>query len=77
MAAEIEPIRNPVTGEPHFMSIYLPGGFENREAEMASATFWSKGELEQEHAKRYAMMFYATYGPYGLIEEETQPRGSI
>ena len=77
MAADIEPIRNPVTNEPHFMSIYLYDGFENREAEMASATFWSKGELEQEHSKRYAMMFYATYGPHGIIEEESQPKGSI
>ena len=77
LEADIEPIRNPVTGEPHFMSIYLPDGFENREAEMASATFWSKGELEQEHSKRFGTIFYATYGPYGVIEEETQPRGSI
>jgi hypothetical protein len=77
LEADIEPIRNPVTGKPHFISIYLPNGFENRESEMASATFWSKGELEQEHSKRFATIFYATYGPYGIIEEESQPKGSI
>ncbi|MBT3170966.1 MAG: DUF1326 domain-containing protein [Rhodospirillaceae bacterium] len=77
LAADIEPIRNPVTGEPHFMSINLPNGFEHREAEMASATFWSKGNVVQEHSKRFATIFYASYGPNGIIEEETQPRGSI
>ncbi len=74
LAADIEPIRNPVTGEAHFMSVYLYNGFENREAEMASASFWSKGNVVQEHSKCFATMFYATYGPYGIIEEETQPR---
>ena len=73
LEADIEPIRNPVTGEPHFMSINLPTGFENRGAEMASATFWSKGELELEHSKRYATMFFVTYGPYGIIDEESLP----
>jgi len=74
LEAEIEPIKNPVTGAPHLMSIHLYDGFEFREAEMASATFWSKGELEQKHSKRYATMFFVTYGPYGVIEEESQPK---
>jgi hypothetical protein len=74
LEADIEPIRNPVTGAPHFMSIYLPDGFENRGAEMASSTFWSKGELEQKHSKRFATMFFVTYGPHGVIEEESQPK---
>jgi hypothetical protein len=74
LEADIEPIRNPVTGEPHFMSIILPTGFENRGAEMASATFWSKGELELKHSKRYASMFFVTYGPYGVIDEESLPK---
>jgi len=74
LEADIEPIRNPVTGEPHFMSIILPTGFEHRGAEMASATFWSKGELELKHSKRYASMFFVTYGPYGVIDEESLPK---
>jgi hypothetical protein len=44
LAAEVEPIRNPVTGAPHFIAIRPQDGFEFREAEMASGTFWSKGE---------------------------------
>ena len=39
LEAQIEPIRNPVTGSPHFIAICPHDGFEFREAEMASATF--------------------------------------
>ena len=74
LGAQIEPIENPVTGAPHFMSMHLYDGFEFREAEMASATFWSKGELEQKHSKRYAAISYVTYGPYGIIAEESLPK---
>ncbi len=77
LAADIEPIVNPVTGEPHFMSVYLYDGFENRGAKMARASFWSKSKVAQQHNKRFSMMFYTTYGPHGIIEEEIQPRGSI
>jgi hypothetical protein len=74
LGAEVEPIENPVTGAPHFMSIHLYDGFEFREAEMASATFWSKGELEQNYSKRYAAISYVTYGPYGIIDEGSLPK---
>ena len=36
-----------VTGEDHHAHIHLYQGFEFREAEMASASFWCRGELEQ------------------------------
>lgn len=47
LETDIEPTRNPVTGEPHFISIHPHDGFEFREAEMANALFgpgtnWSK-----------------------------------
>lgn len=68
-----EPIRNPVTGLDHFASIVLPSGFEFRSAEMASGRFVSKGEgMEMDRDKRYAALFYAAYGPYGIIDEETK-----
>lgn len=73
MEAAIEPIRNPVTGDPHFISIRPHDGFEFREAEMASAIFWAKGELEQQHEKRFATITYVSYGPYGIIPEESFP----
>lgn len=72
MEFSAEPIRNPVTGLDHFSQIVLPNGFEFRTAEMASATFVSKQQgLEMDRGGRYAALFYAAYGPYGIIPEET------
>jgi hypothetical protein len=67
----VEPIKNPVTGKDHFAQIGLPGGFEYKSAEMASATIRSSGDdLPMSHDKSYGAMWYAAYGPYGIIEEE-------
>jgi hypothetical protein len=40
---------------------------------MGSATFWSRGELEQKHDGRFAVLTFASYGPYGIIPEESLP----
>jgi hypothetical protein len=77
LEADIEPIRNPVTGEPHLISIRPHAGFEFREAEMASADFWAKGELEHNHKKRFASVTFASYGPYGIIPAESFPERQI
>jgi len=74
--AEVAPIRNPVTGEPHFISIRPHHGFEFREAEMGSAAFWSKGELDQRHDGRFAALTFASYGPHGIIPEQSLPKRS-
>ena len=74
LAVAVEPIRNPVTGAAHFIAIRPHDGFEFREAEMASASFWSKGRLEQNHDKRFAAISYVTYGPYGIIPEQSLPK---
>ncbi|MGH6816091.1 MAG: DUF1326 domain-containing protein [Hyphomicrobiaceae bacterium] len=69
-----EPIRNPVTGAAYFARIVLPTGFEFRTAEMASADFTAAGnELAMAHTKSYGSLWYAAYGPYGLIEGVVQP----
>lgn len=60
-----------ITHEPE--PIFADIGFEFREAEMASANFWSKGEFEQEYAGRFAAISFVTYCPYGIIPEESQP----
>jgi hypothetical protein len=64
----IEPIRNPVTGQPHRAQIRLPEGFEFREAEMASGTFSGTGEIKFENARCYAFFTHVAYGPYGVID---------
>ena len=73
LGATLEPIRNPVTGVAHRAIIKLPRGFEFREAEMASSTFWSKGELPQNYNGCYGFLTVTTYGPYGLIDEQSYP----
>ena len=75
-AAEVTPIRNPVTGAPHRAAIKLHTAFEFREAEMASADFWSRGELELNHEGRYAYLSLVSYGPYGIIDEHSHPAAS-
>ena len=62
-----EPIRNPVTGKPHFAQIRLPGGFEFREAEMASARFRGFKDWTFAHSNCYGVMWQAAYGPQGII----------
>ena len=73
LGATIEPIKNPVTGADHHASICLKEGFEFRQGEMASGSFWCKGELVQEYENKYTAMSYVTYGPYGIVEEESHP----
>lgn len=69
LALELEPIRNPVTGQPHRARIVLPDGFEFREAEVASGTFTSHGNIPMQRKSRYGALWNAAYGPYGIIEE--------
>jgi hypothetical protein len=76
LEARIEPIRNPVTGAPHLISIRPNQGFEFREAEMASATFWSRGALDQDYRKKFAAITYVSYGPQGVIADQSHPRRS-
>lgn len=73
MEASIEPIRNPVTQGAHRAIIKLPQGFEYREAEMASSTYWSAGEIPQKYANCYGFLTFVTYGPQGVIEEQSYP----
>lgn len=74
LEASLEPILNPVTNAPHRASIRLPEGFEFREAEMASSSFWSEGDVSQDHAHCYGFLTYVTYGPHGVIEEQSYPQ---
>jgi hypothetical protein len=73
MDGTMEPIRNPVTGEEFRALIRLPGGFEFRDAEMVSSSFKTEGPLEMNEAGRYGAIFLVTYGPHGIVEEESYP----
>lgn len=59
MDTSAEPIRNPVTGQPHRARVALPNGFEYREAEFASGGTQANGPVklafERSHAHLYSM----------------------
>ena len=57
--SQIEPIRNPITGEEHRARIDLPNGFEYRVAEVGDSVHWraTAGEkLTIEHEHSYAQL---------------------
>ena len=60
-----------MTGDTHRALIRLPNGFEFREAEMASSTFRSTGAVEQSYSSCYGFVTLVTYGPYGIVDEES------
>lgn len=72
MEMRLEPIRNPVTGEPHPARIRLPRGFEFRTAEMASGRFTGSGDIAFENENCYGLLTHVACGPYGVIEAQSQ-----
>ena len=56
--SQIEPIRNPVTGEEHRARIVLPKGFEFKEAEMANSVHFrvESGSLVFQHTNTYGQL---------------------
>jgi hypothetical protein len=65
--AKVEPIRNPVTGQPHRAKVMLPHGFEYLEAEYASSTANTKGAIANDWTKRHAHLCMLHLGPNGII----------
>jgi hypothetical protein len=62
-----EPIRNPVTGNPHRARVVLPHGFEYTEAEYASGNWQSTGVIANHLANRHAHLATVHVGPHGVI----------
>jgi hypothetical protein len=65
--ANAEPIRNPVTGEPHRARVTLPHGFEYTEAEYASSNVAATGAVKLDWAGRHAHFATLHLGPNGII----------
>jgi hypothetical protein len=64
--ARSEPIRNPVTGEPHYARVVLPHGFEFTEAEFASSTTRASGVIAHDWTQAHshlAMLHLTPNGP--------------
>jgi hypothetical protein len=63
-----EPIRNPVTGEPHRARIDLPHGFEYSLAEVGSATFNTTGPIKMSFEDCYAQFAHIHLNNHGIVE---------
>jgi hypothetical protein len=61
-----EPIKNPVTGDPHRISVKIPQGFEYEEAEIASATIKGMGDIEFDHTNCHSSLADVTFTQSGL-----------
>lgn len=62
-----EPIRNPVTGQPHRAQVHLPHGFEYSEAEFASSTTKATGAVALDWTGRHSHLAIIHVGPNGVI----------
>ena len=63
--ARVEPIRNPVTGEPHRARVYLPNGFEYKQAEYASGSAQATGPIRHDWSGRHAHLAVIDLSPAG------------
>jgi len=61
-----EPIKNPVSGNPHRIRINIPDGFEYREAEIASAMIRGAGEIKFDQEGCHSSMAHVTFTESGL-----------
>jgi hypothetical protein len=63
-----EPIRNPVTGDPHRARVILPQGFEYHEAESASARGTTeKSPIALDYADSHAHFARLNWTPAGPV----------
>ena len=63
-----EPIKNPVTGDPHRILVNMPEGFEYEEAEIAAATVLKgEGELAFDWPDAHSSLAYVEHTSEGLV----------
>lgn len=67
LEARGEPIRNPVTGQPHRVRVTIPEGFEFTEAEFASGTARTQGPIELNFDGTHAMMLPIHWSTRGVV----------
>lgn len=65
--ASTEPIRNPITGDPHRVRVTLPDGFEYHEAEYCSSTTKSDGPVLLDWSGAHGLMTVLHMTPYGPV----------
>jgi hypothetical protein len=63
---DVEPIKNPVTGDPHRIQVVMPEGFEHRAAEVASANIRSTGAIPFETQGTHSSLANVVQTPEGV-----------
>ncbi|MDQ4148191.1 MAG: DUF1326 domain-containing protein [Pseudomonadota bacterium] len=66
LEASSEPIKNPETGAPSRVLVRIPEGFEYFEAEIASSTAKSTGDVKFDFAGRHSSLAHLQYTPWGV-----------
>lgn len=66
LETEVEPIKNPVTGQPHRIEVVMPEGFEHREGEVASANIRSTGAIKFETKGTHSTLARVVQTPTGV-----------
>lgn len=66
LETEVEPIKNPVTGEPHRIQVVMPEGFEHRAAEVGSADIRSTGAIKFETKGTHSSLANVVQTPEGV-----------
>jgi hypothetical protein len=63
---DVQPIRNPITGEPHRIQIMMPEGFEHRMAEVASSNIRSMGDIKFDTIAGHSSLAHVVHTPQGV-----------
>lgn len=66
LETDVEPIKNPVTGEPHRIQVMMPEGFEHRAAEVGSASIRSTGAIKFDTRGSHSSLATVTQTPKGV-----------
>ena len=66
LETENQPIRNPVTGQPHRIQVMMPEGFEHRAAEVCSARIRSTAGIPLDIAEGHGSLATVTQTPQGV-----------
>ncbi|MDA9477829.1 hypothetical protein XI03_25765 [Bradyrhizobium sp. CCBAU 65884] len=67
LETDVEPIKNPVTGDPHRIQVVMPEGFEHRAAEVASANIRSTGAIPFETRGTHSSLANVVQTPEGVV----------
>lgn len=67
LETEVEPIKNPITGQPHRIQVVMPEGFEHHEGEVASSNIRSSGAIKFETQGGHSTLANVTQTPQGVV----------